>query len=64
MRRNAAETATEDAAPGLVESAAEQQVNPEVPVEQQEKLAQQQDSGAGTESGTPPADANTKNEEG
>lgn len=64
MRRNAAETASEDAAPGLVEGAAEHEVNPEVDVATQEKLAQQQDSGAGTESGTPPAEPNTKNEEG
>ncbi|RJY08940.1 50S ribosomal protein L3 [Aurantiacibacter aquimixticola] len=65
MRRNADETASEDAAPGLVESAAEHEVNPEVDVATQKKLANQQDAGAGTESGTPPADdANTKNEEG
>ena len=65
MRRNADETASEDAAPGLVESGAEHEVNPEVDVATQQKLAAQQDAGAGTESGTPPADdANTKNEEG
>jgi hypothetical protein len=33
-------------------------------VEQQAKLATQQDSGVGTSSGTPEAGANTKNEEG
>ncbi|WP_137679574.1 50S ribosomal protein L3 [Aurantiacibacter suaedae] len=64
MRRNAAETASEDAKPGMVEAAAEHEVNPEVSVEQQQKLAQQQDAGVGTEAGTPPADANSKNEEG
>ena len=64
MRRNAAETASEDAKPGMVEAAAEHEVNPDVTVEQQEKLAQQQDAGVGTEAGTPPADANSKNEEG
>ena len=64
MRRNAADFASEEAQAGLVESAAEHEVNPEVDVEQQRKLAAQQDSGAGTESGTPPADANSKNEEG
>ena len=64
MRRNAAETASEDAKPGMVETAAEHEVNPDVSVEQQEKLAQQQDAGVGTEAGTPPADANSKNEEG
>jgi large subunit ribosomal protein L3 len=64
MRRNEAEFATEEADAGLIESAAEATVNPEVSVEQQEKLARQQDAGAGTESGTPPADANPKNEEG
>ncbi|MEN7535926.1 50S ribosomal protein L3 [Aurantiacibacter flavus] len=64
MRRNAAETASEDAKPGMVEAAAEHEVNPDVTVEQQAKLAQQQDAGVGTEAGTPPADANSKNEEG
>ena len=64
MRRNEAEFASEDADAGMIETAAESTVNPEVPVEQQEKLARQQDAGAGTESGTPPADPNTKNEEG
>lgn len=64
MRRNADETATEEAAPGLVEGAAEHEVTPEVSAEQQAKLATQQDAGVGTESGTPEADANSKNEEG
>ena len=64
MRRNAAATASEDQAAGLVESGAEHEVNPEVSVEQQEKLARQQDSGVGTESGTPSAEPNDKNEEG
>ncbi|ANU07614.1 50S ribosomal protein L3 [Paraurantiacibacter namhicola] len=64
MRRNADETASEDATPGLVESAAEHEVNPEVSAEQQQKLATEQDAGVGTSSGTPAADANDKNEEG
>ena len=64
MRRNADETKSEDAQAGLVESGAEHEVNPEVDVATQQKLAAQQNAGAGTESGTPPADANDKNEEG
>lgn len=56
MRRNAAETASEDAKPGLVEAAAEHEVNPEVDAATQEKLAAEQEAGAGTESGTPAAD--------
>ena len=63
LRRNADEIEHEEAAPGLVESAAEHEVNPEISPEQQEKLAQQQDSGVGTEGGTPEADPNDKNEE-
>ena len=55
MRRNADETASDDAAPGLVEAAAEHEVNTEVSAEQQAKLAEQQDAGAGTEN-TPAAD--------
>ncbi len=58
MRRNADETASEDATPGLVESAAEHEVNTEVTPEQQAKLAEEQDAGAGTEDGTPAADEN------
>ena len=64
MRRNEDEFKSEEADAGMIETAAVAETNPEVPVEQQEKLARQQDSGAGTESGTPPADANSKNEEG
>ena len=64
MRRNEADFASEEADAGMIESAATQETNPEVSVEQQEKLARQQDAGAGTESGTPPADPNAKNEEG
>ena len=63
MRRNKDETASEDATPGLIEGAAEHEVNPEVSAEQQAKLAQQQDAGVGTSSGTPAADASSKNEE-
>ena len=63
LRRNADEIEHEEATPGLVESAAEHEVNPEISPEQQEKLAQQQDSGVGTEGGTPEADPNDKNEE-
>ena len=64
MRRNADQYSSEEAPAGLVESAAEHEVNTQVDAEQQAKLAQQQDAGAGTDSGTPPADANIKNEEG
>ncbi len=56
MRRNADETATEDATPGLVESAAEHEVKPEVDAATQEKLAAEQDSGADTSGGAPAAD--------
>ncbi|WP_120078131.1 50S ribosomal protein L3 [Aurantiacibacter odishensis] len=62
MRRNADEFSSEEADAGLVESAAEHAVNPEVTPEQQEKLAQQQDAGVGTESGTPEAEPNDKKE--
>ena len=41
MRRNADETATEDAPAGLVESAAEHEVHEQVSVEQQEALAEE-----------------------
>ncbi|GGA00668.1 MAG: 50S ribosomal protein L3 [Sphingomonadales bacterium CG12_big_fil_rev_8_21_14_0_65_65_10] len=51
MRRNADETASEEADAGLIESAAEHEVNPEVSAEQQEKLMQQQDAGADAETG-------------
>lgn len=50
MRRNADETASEDAKPGMVESAAEHEVKPEVSLEQQEKLLEEQQAGAGDES--------------
>lgn len=63
MRRNADETASEDAMPGMIEADAAVETNPEVTPEQQEKLAQQQDSGVGTEGGTLEADSNDKNEE-
>ena len=61
MRRNEADFASEDATPGLVESAAEHEVTPEVSAEQQEKLMAEQESGADTETpksdeGTTPAD--------
>lgn len=62
MRRNADEYSSEEADAGLVESAAEHAVNTEVSPEQQEKLAQQQDAGVGTESGTPEAEPNDKKE--
>lgn len=64
LRRNAAETASEDAPAGMIESDAALETNPDVSVEQQAKLATQQDSGVGTSSGTPEAGTNTKNEEG
>ena len=63
MRRNAEEFSSDDAAPGMIEADAAVETNPEVTPEQQEKLAQQQDAGVGTESGTPEADPNDKNEE-
>ena len=63
MRRNAEEFSSDDATPGMIEADAAVETNPEVTPEQQEKLAQQQDAGVGTESGTPEADPNDKNEE-
>ena len=59
MRRNADETASEDATPGLVESAAEHEVGTEVTAEQQAELLQTQESGADTaadETNAPDAD--------
>ncbi len=78
MRRNQDEFAHEEAEAGLIESAAEHAVNPDVSVEQQEKLMDQQQAGADAEPGadddhtstTPSADKpdgenpNPKNEEG
>ncbi|WAT17946.1 50S ribosomal protein L3 [Aurantiacibacter sp. MUD11] len=71
MRRNAAETASEDAAPGMVEPAAEHAVNPEVSPAQQEELLQSQEAGADTapaaseESNAPEADTGSdENKEG
>ena len=49
MRRNADETKTDDADAGLVESAAEHEVNQEVDAAQQEKLLAEQDAGAESE---------------
>ena len=57
MRRNEDEFKSQEAEAGLIESAAEATVNPEVSVEQQEKLMQQQDAGADAETG--PADDNS-----
>ncbi len=68
MRRNADETASEDAGAGLVESGAAHEVAPEVSAEQQARLATEQGSGVGTSSGTPGADgpnaSSDKNKEG
>ncbi|RDC60287.1 50S ribosomal protein L3 [Alteripontixanthobacter maritimus] len=49
MRRNAAETASDDAKPGLVEGAAEHEVTPEVSPELQAKLLEEQEAGAASE---------------
>ncbi|KLI63535.1 50S ribosomal protein L3 [Aurantiacibacter marinus] len=57
MRRNADETATPDATPGLVESAAEHEVNPEVDAATQEKLAKEQEAGADTDTGSAESDS-------
>ncbi len=48
MRRNEDEFATEEAAPGLVESAAEHEVKPAISAEQQEKLLEEQEAGTDT----------------
>ncbi|KLE35884.1 50S ribosomal protein L3 [Aurantiacibacter luteus] len=49
MRRNADETKTEDATPGLVESGAEHEVTTQVSAEQQEELLKTQEAGADDE---------------
>ena len=49
MRRNADETKTDDATPGMVESGAEHEVNTQVSAEQQEELLQTQQAGADDE---------------
>jgi len=68
MRRNADETASADAPAGMIESDAAVESNPEVSVEQQAMLAEQQksgvDTGADTAGAAPEADAASKNEEG
>ncbi|NCP23191.1 MAG: 50S ribosomal protein L3 [Erythrobacter sp.] len=51
MYRNRDEFEHQEADAGLVESAAESTVNPEVSAEQQEKLLQQQDAGADADTG-------------
>ena len=55
LRRNADETATEDAAPGLIESGAEHEVQEQVSAEQQEALAEQVEAEVTAEE-TPAAD--------
>ncbi len=57
MRRNQDEFASEEAAPGLVESAAEHEVQPEVSAEQQAKLAEEQGSGADVATNNEASDA-------
>ncbi|WP_324827014.1 50S ribosomal protein L3 [Qipengyuania zhejiangensis] len=52
MRRNEDDFASEEAAPGLVESAAEHEVVTEVSAEQQAKLLKEQEAGADTENTT------------
>ncbi|GGD55016.1 50S ribosomal protein L3 [Erythrobacter arachoides] len=49
MRRNADETRSDNAAPGLVESNAEHEVNQQVSAEQQEELLKTQEAGADDE---------------
>ena len=56
MRRNEAEFASEEATPGLVESAAEHEVTPEVTAEQQAKLLEEQEAGADSATETPKSD--------
>ena len=51
MYRNRDEFEHQEAGAGLIESAAESSVNPEVSAEQQEKLLQQQDAGADADTG-------------
>ncbi|MXO62045.1 50S ribosomal protein L3 [Qipengyuania oceanensis] len=69
MRRNADETKSEEAAAGMVESAAEHEVVTEVSAAEQEKLAQEAeasiaaDKDAGTENNAPEADASDESKE-
>jgi len=58
MRRNRDEFEHQEAEAGLVESAAESTVNPEVSAEEQERLLKEQEAGAETENttDTPAAD--------
>ena len=66
MRRNQDEFASEEATPGLVESAAEHEVQPEVSAEQQAKLAEEQSAGAdtATDNASDAAPADDANKEG
>ncbi len=59
MYRNREEFEHQEAEAGLIETAAESTVNPEVSVEQQELLMQQQDAGADAETGAADADDNS-----
>ncbi len=52
MRRNQDEFASDEAKPGLVESAAEHEVGLEVPAEQQAELLKEQSAGADVENGS------------
>ena len=63
MRRNEDQFASEEAKPGLVESAAEHEVGTEVSAEQQEELLKAQEAGADAETTTEgQADAATDGE--
>lgn len=63
MRRNAAETASEEANAGLIESAAEHAVNPDVSAEQQAKLLEEQEAGVDTENTTDDASSSDESKE-
>lgn len=62
LRRNAKETATEDAPAGMVEAAAEHEVVEQVSAEQQEELLNTQQAGAGDENTPALGEENTSNE--
>lgn len=64
MRRNQDQFEHEEAAPGMVESAAEHEVNPEVSIEEQERLLTEQEAGADTDTDTTTDTSETDNGSG
>ncbi|GMM92937.1 50S ribosomal protein L3 [Qipengyuania sp. MTN3-11] len=64
MYRNRDEFEHDEADAGLIETAAESQVNPEVSAEQQEELLQQQDAGADADTGAADDNSTTPSADG